>query len=458
MLFNTWSFIAFFIVFAGGFYLLCRRPTGRLVWLLAGSYFFYGFMDVRFLLPLMVTTVVDYLAGRGIEKGKHPRLFLALSLVVDIGILCTFKYLNFFTDNLQWLIDAAGWEWELPACELLLPVGISFYTFQSLSYTLGVYWKKNRAEHNLLRYAAFVAMFPQILAGPIERAANMLPQLRHAPLIRKVEITDGISLFIAGLFKKTVMADMLAVYVDQVYGNVGSYSSLSVFLAAFFYSWQIYFDFSGYSDMARGIARMIGFRLMLNFDNPYTSVDVRDFWRKWHISLSSWFKDHVYIPMGGGRCVKYRVWWNVMVTMVVSGFWHGAAWNFIIWGALNGLGSILSPRSDRSDWYGKVPRLIRQLITFLFITVTWVFFKKSTVPEALEVLRRSVSFQGGTNLIPVIPLILVLVIWVWQLVYDSSWRRFLQLRPVRLFALAVILILLFALGGGAHEQFIYFQF
>ena len=458
MLFNTWNFIAFFIVFAGGFYLLCRRPTGRLVWLLAGSYFFYGFMDARFLLPLMVTTVVDYLAGRGIEKGKHPRLFLALSLVVDIGILCTFKYLNFFTDNLQALIDAAGWEWELPTCELLLPVGISFYTFQSLSYTLGVYWKKNRAEHNLLRYAAFVAMFPQILAGPIERAANMLPQLRHTPLIRKVEITDGISLFIAGLFKKTVMADMLAVYVDQVYGNVGSYSSLSVFLAAFFYSWQIYFDFSGYSDMARGIARMIGFRLMLNFDNPYTSVDVRDFWRKWHISLSSWFKDHVYIPMGGGRCVKYRVWWNVMVTMVVSGFWHGAAWNFIIWGALNGLGSILSPRSDRSDWYGKVPRLIRQLITFLFITVTWVFFKKSTVPEALEVLRRSVSFQGGTNLIPVIPLILVLVIWVWQLVYDSSWRRFLQLRPVRLFALAVILILLFALGGGAHEQFIYFQF
>ena len=458
MLFNTWNFIAFFIVFAGGFYLLCRRPTGRLVWLLAGSYFFYGFMDARFLLPLMVTTVVDYLAGRGIEKGKHPRLFLALSLVVDIGILCTFKYLNFFTDNLQALIDAAGWEWELPTCELLLPVGISFYTFQSLSYTLGVFWKKNRAEHNLLRYAAFVAMFPQILAGPIERAANMLPQLRHAPLIRQVEITDGISLFIAGLFKKTVMADMLAVYVDQVYGNVGSYSSLSVFLAAFFYSWQIYFDFSGYSDMARGIARMIGFRLMLNFDNPYTSVDVRDFWRKWHISLSSWFKDHVYIPMGGGRCVKYRVWWNVMVTMVVSGFWHGAAWNFIIWGALNGLGSILSPRSDRSDWYGKVPRLIRQLITFLFITVTWVFFKKSTVPEALEVLRRSVSFQGGTNLIPVIPLILVLVIWGWQLVYDSSWRRFLQLRPVRLTALAVILILLFVLGGGAHEQFIYFQF
>ena len=280
----------------------------------------------------------------------------------------------------------------------------------------------------------------------------------HTPLIREVEISDGISLFIAGLFKKTVMADMLALYVDQVYGNVGSYSSLSVFLAAFFYFWQIYFDFSGYSDMARGIARMIGFRLMLNFDNPYTSVDVRDFWRKWHISLSSWFKDHVYIPMGGGRCVKYRVWWNVMVTMVVSGFWHGAAWNFIIWGALNGLGSILSPRSDRSDWYGKVPRLIRQLITFLFITVTWVFFKKSTVPEALEVLRRSVSFQGGTNLIPVIPLILVLVIWVWQLVYDSSWRRFLQLRPVRLSALAVILILLFVLGGGAHEQFIYFQF
>ena len=458
MLFNTWSFLTFFLIFAAGFVLLCRRPTGRLVWLLAGSYFFYGFMDVRFLLPLMVTTITDYIAGRGIERGKHPKLFLALSLTVDLGILCTFKYLNFFTDNLQWLIDAAGWEWELPTCELLLPVGISFYTFQSLSYTLGVYWKKNRAEHNLLRYAAFVAMFPQILAGPIERAANMLPQLRHAPLIRQVEISDGISLFIAGLFKKAVMADMLAVYVNQVYGDLDAYSSLSVFLAAFFYSWQIYFDFSGYSDMARGVARVLGFRLMLNFDNPYTSVDIRDFWRKWHISLSSWFKDHVYIPMGGGRCVKYRVWWNVMVTMVVSGFWHGAAWNFIIWGALNGLGSILSPRSDRDSWYGKVPRLIRQLLTFLFITVTWVFFKKSTVPEALAVLRRSVSFQGGINLVPVIPLILVLMIWIWQFIYDSPRRKLLMLRPVRLTALAVILILLFALSGGSHEQFIYFQF
>ena len=458
MLFNTWTFLVFFLIFASGFLLLRRRPTGRLVWLLVGSYFFYGFLDIRFLLPLMVTTVIDFIAGKGIERGKHPKLFLALSLVVDIGILCTFKYLNFFTDNLQWLIDAAGWEWELPTFELLLPVGISFYTFQSLSYTLGVYWKKNRAEHNLLRYAAFVAMFPQILAGPIERASNMLPQLRHAPLIRQVEINDGISLFVAGLFKKAVMADMLAVYVDQVYGDLDAYSSLSVFLAAFFYSWQIYFDFSGYSDMARGVARMLGFRLMLNFDNPYTSVDIRDFWRKWHISLSSWFKDHVYIPMGGGRCVKYRVWWNVMVTMVVSGFWHGAAWNFIIWGALNGIGSILSPRSDRDSRYGKVPRLLRQLMTFLFITVTWVFFKKSTVPEALEVLRRSISFQGGINLIPVVPLILVLIIWVWQLLYDSSYRSFLSLRPVRLGALALILFLLFALSGGSHEQFIYFQF
>jgi len=458
MLFSTWSFLFFFLIFAAGYSLFRRRPTGRLIWLLAGSYFFYGFMDVRFLLPLMVTTVTDFIAGKGIERGKHPKLFLALSLTVDLGILCTFKYLNFFTENLQSLIDAVGWEWELPSSELLLPVGISFYTFQSLSYTLGVYWKKNRAEHNLLRYAAFVAMFPQILAGPIERAANMLPQLRHTPLIRRVEINDGISLFIVGLFKKAVMADMLAVYVNQVYGDLNAYSSLSVFLAAFFYSWQIYFDFSGYSDMARGVARVLGFRLMLNFDNPYTSVDIRDFWRKWHISLSSWFKDHVYIPMGGGRCVKYRVWWNVMVTMVVSGFWHGAAWNFIIWGALNGIGSILSPRSDRDSWYGKVPRLLRQLMTFLFITVTWVFFKKSTVPEALEVLRRSISFQGGINLIPVVPLILVLIIWVWQLLYDSSYRRFLSLRPVRLGALALILFLLFALSGGSHEQFIYFQF
>ena len=458
MLFNTWSFVVFFTLFAGGFYLLRARQHGRIIWLLAGSYFFYGFLDVRFLLPLLVTTVVDFLAGKGIAKGKHPKIFLFLSIFVDLGILCTFKYLNFFTENLQMLFEAAGWDIELPESELLLPVGISFYTFQSLSYTFGVYWKKCRPEHNLLRYAAFTAMFPQILAGPIERAKNILPQLRHKPVIRAIDIQDGISLFIAGLFKKAVMADMISVYVNAVYADISGYSSLSVFLAAFFYSWQIYFDFSGYSDMARGIARMLGFRLMLNFDNPYTAVDVREFWRKWHISLSSWFKDHIYIPMGGGRCVKYRVWWNIMVTMVVSGFWHGAAWNFIIWGALNGIGSIVSPRSDKSNWYGKVPKLFRQLLTFIFITVTWIFFRLGTVEEAVDVLKKSVTFQSGNTLVPLIPLLLTLAIWGWQLIYDSKWKKYLEIRPVRITALFFMLILVLFLSGGGHEQFIYFQF
>ena len=203
---------------------------------------------------------------------------------------------------------------------------------------------------------------------------------------------------------------------------------------------------------------MLGFRLMLNFDNPYTAVDVREFWRKWHISLSTWFKDHIYIPMGGGRCVKYRVWWNVMVTMVVSGFWHGAAWNFIIWGALNGLGSIVSPRSDKSGWYGKVPRLLRQLLTFIFITVTWIFFRLGTVEESWTVLKKCVSFESGSTLIPVIPLLLTLVIWIWQLIYDSEKRKILENRAVRVIALSLMLILLLFLSGGGHEQFIYFQF
>ena len=210
--------------------------------------------------------------------------------------------------------------------------------------------------------------------------------------------------------------------------------------------------------MARGVARMLGFRLMLNFDNPYTAADVREFWRKWHISLSSWFKDHIYIPMGGGRCVKYRVWWNIMVTMVVSGFWHGAAWNFIIWGALNGLGSVVSPRSDKNNWYGKIPRVFRQLFTFIFITVTWIFFRLGTTEEAVAVLKKSVSFQAGTTLIPAIPLLLTLIIWIWQLIYDSNWKKYLEIRPVRTVALFLMLILLLFLSGGGHEQFIYFQF
>ena len=459
MLFQTWDFLVFFLVVLA-LYAALRRTRLRLAVLLAASYIFYAWWDLRFLVFLGIVTTADYLFGRGIAvtEGRRKKVLLWGSCLVNLSLLGAFKYLGFLTENLQNLLALCHIQWEAPEFDWLLPVGLSFFTFKSLSYTCDVYFGKIRCERNFFLYAAYVAFFPQLVAGPIERASTLLPQLRHRMPLSGEDLAAGFSVFFTGLFKKAVLADLLALYVDRIYEDPTAAAGASLLTAAIAYSWQIYFDFAGYSDMARGVARILGFRLMLNFDNPYTSVDIRDFWRKWHISLSSWFKDHVYIPMGGGRCVKYRVWWNVMVTMVVSGFWHGAAWNFIIWGALNGLGSILSPRSDRDSWYGKVPRLIRQLITFLFITVTWVFFKKGTVPEALAVLRRSVSCQPGIDLVPVIPLILVLVIWIWQLIYDSPQRRFLTIRPVRLTALAVILVLLFALSGGSHEQFIYFQF
>lgn len=458
MMFHTWTFAAFLLVFMAGYLAVRKSERWRLVWLLVGSYVFYAWWDVRFLLPLWVTTLVDFYAGRGIARSRHPKFFLTLSLLVDLGILCTFKYLNFFTENLQYLCELCHWEVELPESDLLLPVGISFYTFQSLTYVLELYFRRRREEPSLLRYAAFVAMFPQILAGPIERASNLLPQLRHRPVIRRQDLADGVSLFLVGMFKKAVMADMLALYVDKVYRAPDDFAWWSVLLAAVSYSWQIYFDFSGYSDMARGVGRVLGLRLMLNFENPYTAVEVRDFWKRWHISLSSWFKDYVYIPLGGGRCVKFRVWMNVMITMVVSGFWHGAAWNFIIWGALNGIGSILSPRSDRSAWFGRIPKLLRQLATFAFITVTWVFFRTSSTGEAWHILRRICSGAGGTAAAPLIPLVMVCGIWLWQFCYESRGRRILECAPVRIAALAMMTALIMLLSGGANTQFIYFQF
>ena len=306
MQFQSWTFLLFFIPVLL-LYWAVRGTRLRIPVLLAASYVFYASFNVYFLICLGVVTIVDYLVALQLSRHRS-RWLVCVSLLVDLGMLCSFKYIPRVTD----------FDW-------VLPVGLSFFTFKSISYVIDVYRGKIAVERNLLAYAAYVAFFPQLVAGPIDRATTLLPQLHHNVPLRIDDVSEGFSLFVTGLFKKAVMADMLAVYVNVVYEDVTSYSGAMRLLAAYAYAWQIYFDFSGYSDMACGVARCMGFRCMLNFNNPYVSVDVRDFWRRWHISLSTWFRDYVYIPMGGSRCGKLRNWFNR----------HDAGFGRVAWGDMD---------------------------------------------------------------------------------------------------------------------------
>jgi len=272
---------------------------------------------------------------------------------------------------------------------VVLPIGISFHTFQSMSYTIDAYKGTIQTERSLVRFLTFVSFFPQLVAGPIERARNLLPQLQGQPKITRQDLTDGLALFLVGFFKKVALADYLAKYVDPIYGNPGHYDASALLLATIAFGWQIYFDFSGYTDMARGIARVMGFHLMLNFNNPYAATGLGDFWARWHISLSTWFKDYLYFPLGGNRHGKLRTYFNMFVTMVVSGIWHGADWTFVIWGALHALGRCLTRELEQAKTYReRVPKLAKQILVFTFVTFTWIFFRAQSLDDAWLVISR----------------------------------------------------------------------
>ena len=459
MLFQTWPFLFFFAPTLV-LYLLVRKTVLRQPVLVLASYLFYAFWDWRFPAFLLAITTVDYFVGRGLASRQKGRgLLLCISLVVNLGCLFAFKYLTFLMGNLQWLLDLLHVDYALPEVTWILPVGLSFFTFKSMSYTCDLYLGRTTVERNFLSYAAYVSFFPQIVAGPISRSGELLPQLKTITPLCTQDFTDGITLFISGLFKKVVMADMLCVYVDMIYDDPTSYGGAALLWASYAFAWQIYFDFSGYSDMARGVARMMGFQTILNFNNPYAAVDVRDFWRRWHISLSTWFRDYVYIPLGGNRCSKIRSWFNLMVTMLVSGLWHGANWSFVVWGGLNGLGSIVSSLFDKSAWYGKIPAIFKQIAVFHFMTLTWVFFRSASFGDAFAVLKGIFTWEEGELLFPAIPFAMVLFIWLYELAWSSPRFHFLcENRFARIATVALALLGILLLGTGASAQFIYQQF
>ena len=460
MLFQTWEFVIFFTIVMAVYVPLLRTRWWQL-WLWLTSYVFYGWWNPLFLVLIFYSTAVDYLIGRRIGMAPNTagsRRWLTLAILNNLFMLGFFKYAGFFAQNLRTLFEILHIPLTVPEPNILLPVGISFFTFQSMSYLIDVYRGKLRAEPQFIRFAAFVAMFQQLVAGPIERGTNILKQVRHAPVIRSLDVSDGISLFIVGLFKKVVMADSLSLYVDKVYGDPGAYSWLALLFATYGFAWQIYFDFSGYTDMARGIAKTMGLRLMLNFNNPYTAVDLSDFWRRWHISLSSWFRDYVYIPLGGGRGVFYLVYWNVFLTMLISGFWHGAAWTFIVWGALNGLGAAATRNVEKQNWYLKLPQLLKQALVFNFICVTWVFFRAQGMGDAMLVLKRICTGAAGAAEVPLVFFLMVAVVWLYQLIFNSSRKIWLESLPLRAGAMTAAIMLILIFSSSASKQFIYFQF
>jgi alginate O-acetyltransferase complex protein AlgI len=409
--------------------------------------------------------VLVLLMAAGALLGSR-KIWLFISVINNLALLLFFKYAGFLVENLNGLFTGLGLAVTLPdpaslmpyGFTYLLPAGISFFTFQSLSYTIDFYLDKVPRERNFARFATFVCFFPQLMAGPIERARHLLPQYQTFPDVRLANFTDGASLFLVGLFKKLALANYLALYVDRVYGNPAAFGAPALVVATFAFTWQIYFDFSGYTDMARGLARIMGFNLIPNFRNPYLASGIGDFWTRWHISLSSWFKDYVYIPLGGNRRGKWLTYRNLLITFAVSGIWHGASWTFLIWGLLHGLGVMVTRELERSGFYReRVPKPAKQAGVFGFVCFAWIFFRAASLGDALLIVRRIFTAPWHDPQAPWLMLVLVGLAWFYAFLYESKWRDTLR-QPALRVAIAVCMILylgVFATGGGS---FIYFQF
>lgn len=409
VLFNSLAYAVFLPAVFILYWVLPHKARWSL--LLAASYYFYMSWNAAYVVLIAATTLVSYGCALLLEKTDNVRKkkrYVGTALFLSLGILFVFKYYNFTASLLEGIHEAI----RIPRLDVLLPVGISFYTFQTLSYVIDVYRGRTRAERNLGVYATFVSFFPQLVAGPIERSSNLLPQITSEKRFDYASATYGIRLILWGLYKKMVIADNLAVFVDRVFENVQHYQGYSFVLAAFFFSIQIYCDFSGYSDIARGSAKLLGIDLMENFRSPYFSSSIREFWSRWHISLSTWFRDYVYIPLGGNRKGRFRTILNNLITFLVSGLWHGANVTYLVWGGIHGAGQVvenLTGLDRKGRKKSRLRRIIGIPVVFVFVTLAWVFFRAKSLPDAvyvlthlftdLEILHPGAYFYNGMNMI-----------------------------------------------------------
>ncbi|MDA8876948.1 MBOAT family protein [bacterium] len=392
MLFNSLSFILFLPFVFMIYWKLNDNLKSQNIWLLLMSYLFYGWWDWRFLSLIFASTLVDYTIGLKLktsEKKGTRKTLLVLSLVFNLGVLAVFKYYNFFIDSFNELFAIFHPSVSYNTLDIILPVGISFYTFQTLSYTIDVYKKKLEPTSDFVDFAGYVSFFPQLVAGPIERATNLLPQFQKRRKFDYEKSVLGMRQILWGLFKKMVIADNLAVIVDEVYLSHAEMSPYAIIVGFICFSFQIYCDFSGYSDIAIGTARLFGFDLMKNFNFPYFSKSIADFWRRWHISLTTWFRDYIYFPLGGSRVNKFGAVKNILIVFLVSGFWHGANWTFIFWGGLNALFFLPGMYYPQKKSKNKILLIVRAFWTFMLITFTWVFFRAKSLQESFQILTNA---------------------------------------------------------------------
>ena len=395
MLFNSLEFFIFFPIVVAVYFLLPFKF--RWILLLGSSYYFYMAWKAEYIVLIIISTIVDYFASQKMAVAKNKKPWLWLSICANLGILFTFKYYNFFSSNIQELFQNLGISYALPISELILPMGISFYTFQTMSYTIDVYYGRIKPEKHFGYFALYVTYFPQLVAGPIERAGNLLHQFRQKSSFEYSRVSEGFKQMLWGFFKKMVIADNIAVLVNMVYNHPTDYDGLTLLFATYLFAFQIYCDFSGYSDIAIGASKILGIKLMENFKVPYLSKNISEFWRRWHISLSTWFRDYLYIPLGGNRVVKWRWYYNLVVVFLVSGFWHGANWTFIVWGGLHGaylLGAIIFKNFqdllNQQLGFNKnkeIGKLVSIFVTFHLVVLAWIFFRANTIEDAFFVTK-----------------------------------------------------------------------
>ena len=478
MLFNSLPFLFFFPLVTSLYFITPYK--WRWLLLLIASYIFYMYWRLEYIILILISTVIDYYSGYKMSQfpdKKGKRKFLILSLIANIGLLFFFKYFNFFSDTFRQLFNFLNVPYNVPELDILLPVGISFYTFQTLTYTIDVYQDKIKPEKHFGLFALYVSFWPQLVAGPIERAGRLLPQFREKYDFDYNRIKGGLVRMLWGFFKKVVIADRLAIYVNAVYNSPDQHSGASILLATYFFAFQIYCDFSGYSDIAIGAAQVMGFDLMENFRSPYFSKSVAEFWRRWHISLSTWFRDYVYIPLGGNRSSTGRWYYNLMITFLISGLWHGANWTFVIWGMLHGIYLVFSLWSQKylekiegaTGWRKESPlnNYLRIFITFHLVLFGWIFFRANTLSEALILIRRIFNNFGSieTVFIPNQNILLSIVFIVFLLVHEQMLKEaaldeilLRQTTWARWTYYVSVTVLIFWFGVFTNNQFIYFQF
>lgn len=478
MLFNSIEFLVFLpIVFSLYWFVLNKNLFFQNLLILLSSYLFYGWWDYRFLSLIIFSTIVDFFIGKKIyltKDIKKRKLFLMLSLVVNLGILGFFKYFNFFIDSFSDFISLTGYnidnQWTL---SIILPVGISFYTFQTMSYSLDIFRKEMKPVNNFVAFASFVSFFPQLVAGPIERAKALLPQMMKKRNFDYLQAMFGLRLIIWGMFKKVVVADSLAKYVDIFYANPNDYTGLPSIVAILFFTFQIYCDFSGYSDIAIGTARLFGIKLNRNFNVPYISTSFTEFWKRWHISLSSWFRDYVYISLGGNRVGKWINYRNLIITFIVSGLWHGANYTFIVWGAIHGFLLIVEKFFTDLKLGISINRIIKIIVTFFITNITWVFFRSNNISEAFIILKNATdlnmdlnntiySFRGlGIDFFELLMMCSLILLIICIEFFEEKTKKLTLYKSNKIqfiWIQILIFFILFFSTRGELKNFIYFQF